>query len=124
MNHTEKLISPPLATSYGQDHPIFQYANNILIIMLAEAKQLLFLMCMLHSFATSTGLKVNFNKTIIVPINVDEGKANILAGNLGCKIETMPFTYLGLSLGTTKGLFVPASQLTFPGEKQKLGTNS
>lgn len=46
----------------------------------------------------STGLKVNFNKSMIVPINVTQDKLNILAGTLGCSIGSMPFTYLGLPL--------------------------
>jgi hypothetical protein len=57
---------------------------------------------LLHSFEESTDLKVNFNKSFIVPINVGEDKVNILAGTLGCLVESMPFTYLGLPLGTTK----------------------
>jgi hypothetical protein len=75
-----------------------------LIIIPAASKQLFFLKCMLHSFATSTGLEVNFSRSFIIPINVEEEKTKILAGTLGCKIETMPFTYLGLPLGTTKSV--------------------
>jgi hypothetical protein len=45
---------------------------------------------------------VNFSKSFIVPINIDEEKMQILAGILGCQIGSMPFTYLGLPLGTTK----------------------
>jgi hypothetical protein len=37
-----------------------------------------------------------------VPINVGEEKVSILPGTLGCLVETMPFTYFGLPLGTTK----------------------
>lgn len=56
----------------------------------------------LHDFAASTGLKVNFHKSFLVPINVDEAKWNDLANSLGCQLGTMPFTYLGLPLGTTE----------------------
>ena len=31
-----------------------------------------------------------------------DDKAQQLAGVFGCKLETLPFTYLGLPLGTTK----------------------
>jgi hypothetical protein len=96
------LISLPLATSYGQAYPIVQYADNTLIIMLADARQLFFLKGLLQSFAMVTGLKVNFRKTFIVPINVSEDKVDILAGTLGCQVVLVPFTYLGLPMGTTK----------------------
>jgi hypothetical protein len=58
------LISFPLLSSYGQAYPIVQYADDTLIIMPTEAKQLFFLKCLLHSFAESTGLKVNFVRQI------------------------------------------------------------
>ena len=60
------------------------------------------LKAILNTFANSTGLRVNFCKSSIVPINVSSEKMSILAGTLGCQIGSLPFTYLGLPLGTTK----------------------
>jgi hypothetical protein len=40
--------------------------------------------------------------TINIPLNISEEKAELLAGVFGCKIQGMPFTYLGLPMGTTK----------------------
>jgi hypothetical protein len=48
-----------------------------------------------------TGLRVNYNKTTLVPINIPPKNASHLATNFGCKLESLPFTYLGLPLGTT-----------------------
>jgi hypothetical protein len=45
---------------------------------------------------------VNFHKTTLVPINIDNEKANELADIFGCKVESLPFTYMGLPLGTTR----------------------
>jgi len=70
--------------------------------MQTDARQLFCLKAILNSFASSTGLVVNFSKSLIVPINVSSEKMNILAGTLGCQIGAFPFTYLGLPLGTTK----------------------
>jgi hypothetical protein len=75
-----------------------QYGDDTVIIMPTIPKRLFFFKCLLQSFAASTGLKVNFNKSFIVPINVDEEKIEFLADILGCQIETMPFTYLGTNL--------------------------
>jgi hypothetical protein len=50
----------------------------------------------------ATGPKVNFSKSFIVPINVLEEKVEVMAGTLGCQVGSMPFTYLGLPMGTTK----------------------
>lgn len=70
--------------------------------MQADARQLFCLKAILNSFASSTGLVVNFSKSLLVPINVSNEKMKVLAGNLGCQIGSLPFTYLGLPLGTTK----------------------
>jgi hypothetical protein len=94
------LIQLPISLSYTSDFPILQYADDTLIVMEGCPRQLFFLKSLLQSFATSTGLKVNYSKSMIVPINAAENK--ILARTLGCSIGTMPFTYLGLPLGTTK----------------------
>jgi hypothetical protein len=39
---------------------------------------------------------------MMVPINIEEHKLELLARTLGCSIGAMPFTYLGLPVGTTK----------------------
>jgi hypothetical protein len=78
------IISLPLASSYGQAYPIVQYADDTLIIMPADARQLFFLKGLLQSYAMAIGLKVNFSKSFIVPINMPEDKVEVLAGTLGC----------------------------------------
>ena len=57
---------------------------------------------MLLTFQQSTGLKVNFAKSSMIPLNIDESEATMLAAVLGCMIGQLPFTYLGLPLGTTR----------------------
>lgn len=56
---------------------------------------------LLNSFGQSTGLKVNYHKLSLYPINVAEDKVELIAGLLGCKVGSMPFNYLGLPMGTT-----------------------
>jgi hypothetical protein len=68
----------------------------------ASQKELLCLKALLETYAQSTGLRVNFAKTGMVPINLSSEKAEIMAGVFGSKIQTMPFTYLGLPMGSTK----------------------
>jgi hypothetical protein len=70
--------------------------------MQADARQLFCLKAILSSFAVSTGLAVNFSKSLLLPINVSREKMKVLAGTFGCQIGSLPFTYLGLPLGTTK----------------------
>ena len=88
--------------SQDPDFPIIQYADDTIIILSAVEDQLVALKNMLHIFQQSTGLKVNFGKSSIVPVNIDPTEAHRLSTILGCKLEKLPFTYLGLPLGTTR----------------------
>jgi len=84
------------------EFPIIQYADNTILVLQADASQLFFLKALLHSFEISTGLKVNYRKSQMIPINVSHEDMQILAGTFGYQIGTFPFTYLGLLMGTTK----------------------
>lgn len=92
----------PLGPSFGGDFPIVQYDDGTLIIMPAEVEQLHHLHVILGEFASSTELKVNFSKSSLWLINVDDSKAGSLATAIGCRVGTMPFSYLGLPVGTTR----------------------
>jgi hypothetical protein len=64
--------------------------------------QLLNLKNILGAYSVSTRLKVNYSKSSIIPINVESEKMEELVSVLGCQVGSMPFTYLGLPLGTTR----------------------
>jgi hypothetical protein len=87
----EGLLHHPLGHNFGGDYPIVQYTDDTLLIMPAEESQLLNLKNILGAYSVSTGLKVNYSKSSIIPIN----------SVLGCRVCSIPFTYLGLPLGTT-----------------------
>jgi hypothetical protein len=65
-------------------------------------KQLFFLKAILKSFAESTRLRVNYQKSNIYPIIVPTDKMIIQAKTFNCNIGSLPFTYLGLPMGMTK----------------------
>jgi hypothetical protein len=68
----------------------------------ASQRELLSLKALLETFAQSTGLRVNFSKSCLMPLNLTQEKAEILVGVFGCKIQGLPYTYLGIPMGTTK----------------------
>jgi hypothetical protein len=49
-----------------------------------------------------TGLKVNYAKSMTVPINTEESKLRLLASTFNCEVRKLLFTYLGLPLSLTK----------------------
>lgn len=99
---SDQLLRHPLGDEFGGDFPIIHYADDTLLILPADSSQLTNLKQLLNTFAISTGLKVNYGKSSMVPINVDPMKMVELAQVFGCQIVQMPFTYLGLPLGTTR----------------------
>jgi hypothetical protein len=70
--------------------------------MKASQRELFCLKGILHSFTQSTGLKVNYSKSCLLPINIGNEEASQLAATFGCQVGSFPFTYLGLPMGTTK----------------------
>jgi hypothetical protein len=110
-----------LGDSCGRDYPIVQYADDTLLIMPTEETQLFHLQFLLLDFARSTGLKVNFSKSSIVPINVDDTKTASLAEVFGCQVGQMPFTFLGLPLGMTRPLVQDYLPLVCTVERRMIG---
>uniref|UniRef100_A0A0A9TWA4 Uncharacterized protein n=1 Tax=Arundo donax TaxID=35708 RepID=A0A0A9TWA4_ARUDO len=83
----------------------------------------MYLKGLLRTFADSTGLKVNFNKSFLVPINLCDQKASHLAHTLGCEVASMLFTYLGLPLGTTRPTIEEYITILNRIEKRMMGIN-
>jgi hypothetical protein len=96
------LLNLPIPSRAGNDFPIVQYADDTLLILEACPRQLLALKDILATFASATGLKVNYNKSVMLPINVSQDKLHELSSTFDCQEGSMPFTYLGLPLGTTR----------------------
>lgn len=96
------ILSLPLPLSHCLDFPVVQYADDIIIFMRAQQRELFVLKALLQSFSLSTGLKVNYSKSCLLPINITQDKVDQLAGVFGCQCGTYPFTYLGLAMETTK----------------------
>jgi hypothetical protein len=118
------LLRLPLSQHYGQDFPIIQYVDDTILIMEACPKQLFFLKAILNSFAMSTGLHVNYQKPNIYPINLSLDRMVTLAITFGCSVGTLPFTYLGLPMGTTKPNLAAFMPLIHKIEKRLTSTST
>jgi hypothetical protein len=84
------------------DFPIVQYVDDTLLILQACPLQLTALKSLVEQFAQATGLRVNYSKSSLMPINVTDERLQELADIFGCVVGRLPFTYLGLPLGITK----------------------
>lgn len=99
---SKQHLMPPIPSRGSTDYPVIQYADDTIIVMPADMTQVAHMKGILMDYAQSIGLKINFQKTTLIPINVDPLLASQLANLLQCSVGKMPFTYLGLPLGTTK----------------------
>ena len=94
------LAGSKIAVGRGEDLVISHllYADDTLIFGQANKEQLKYLSWILMWFEALSGLKINLNKSEVIPIgtvdNVEE-----LASELGCKVGSLPTPYLGLPLG-------------------------
>ena len=79
---SEGTLSLPLPI--GGYYPIVQYADDTLIVLPAEADQLLVFKGLLDKYAKFTGLKVNYNKSSMIPINLSTDEATTLANIMEC----------------------------------------
>jgi hypothetical protein len=96
------LLRLPINVGYLEDFPIIQYADNTLLIMEACPQQLFVLKVILNAFADSTGLEVNYSKSNMIPINLNPDRLHHLAATFNCQAGSLPFTYLGLPLSSSK----------------------
>ena len=116
-----RIIKHPISDSFEGDYPIVQYADDTLLIIPGDARVLFNLKGLLRSFSDSTGLHVNFAKSFLVPINMNDSRATHLANTFGCKVGDMPFTFLGLPLGTTKPSLIEFTPLLTKIERRLSG---
>ncbi|KAG2411395.1 hypothetical protein I3760_Q000600 [Carya illinoinensis] len=72
---------------------------DTLILCEAEQNQMQVLKTVLFCFEAVSGLKVNLEKSELVPIG-EVSNIRHLARTMGCKVSSFPMTYLGLPLGS------------------------
>lgn len=95
-------LSPPFPQNNEMPFPVVQYADDTILVLKGCDTQLECLKELHRKFSLSTGLKTNFHKSCLVPINMEPEKALHLANTFGCLVGSFPFTYLGLPLALTK----------------------
>ena len=75
------------------------FADDTLVFYGASKDQLLYLSWILMWFEAMSGLRINLDKSELISMGGVEN-TEALATNLGCKVGSLPSTYLGLPLGT------------------------
>jgi hypothetical protein len=71
-------------------------------VLPAEDDQSLLFKELLNKYVVLTWLKFNYHKSSLIPINLSAQEAEHMAMVFYCNLGSMPFTYLGFPMGTTK----------------------
>ncbi|WVZ67302.1 hypothetical protein U9M48_016400 [Paspalum notatum var. saurae] len=81
---------------------VLHYADDTLIVMRGDVAGIRRLAEILDQFSAATGLAINYSKSVLVPLHMDEGEIASCVAVLGCKREGFPQSYLGLPLSHNK----------------------
>ncbi|XP_045791342.1 uncharacterized protein LOC123886049 [Trifolium pratense] len=76
-----------------------QFADDTLLMGIKSWANVRALRAVLVLFETMSGLKVNFNKSMLVGVNISESLLCEAASTLCCKVGKIPFLYMGLQIG-------------------------
>lgn len=75
-----------------------QYADDTLLFLEKNIESTMNLKWLLSCFEQMSGMRINFHKCDLVPINVDPEEAQVFAQTLCCKLGDFPLNYLGTPL--------------------------
>ena len=74
------------------------FADDTILFCEAKKEALLHLGWILFWFEAASGLKINLDKSMVIPVGEVEGVLE-MAAEIGCRVGQLPTVYLGLPLG-------------------------
>ncbi|GKU97403.1 hypothetical protein SLEP1_g10552 [Rubroshorea leprosula] len=76
-----------------------QFANDMIMFGRAEGSNIWIVKCIMRVFELVSGLKINFDKSLLYGLNVEEEWLEKTAWSLNCRRGPLPFKYLGIPIG-------------------------
>ncbi|KAL7195827.1 hypothetical protein ACSBR1_035959 [Camellia fascicularis] len=76
-----------------------QFADDTLLFCEAEEAEVVTIKRILRCFQIVSGLKINFHKSVLCGVGIEEALAQVFASKLNCQCQKLPIKYLGLPLG-------------------------
>ncbi|KAL8501989.1 hypothetical protein ACS0TY_021211 [Phlomoides rotata] len=77
-----------------------QYADNTILMGAASEENAWVMRRTLRIMKLLSGLKINLDKCSVMGINIDEGRIQAIAEILGCRVGSLPFSYLGIRVSS------------------------
>ncbi|XP_050217747.1 uncharacterized protein LOC126668601 [Mercurialis annua] len=94
----EGLLEGIRIDGYHESISLLQFADDTLMFLPYDLDKVRNLLRILRCFEIVSGLRINFNKSSVIGLNLVEEEVLAAADILNCKVESLPITYLGLPL--------------------------
>lgn len=94
----ENILKVPIPSQSNSDYLVIQYADDTMLIVPAFKRQILQLSNLLKHFASQTGLRINFQKSTIIPVSVPQDRLTHITGILGVQGWQFPIYISGASI--------------------------
>jgi hypothetical protein len=75
-----------------------QYADDTLLFASSEDDCIKNLKIVLMLFEKVLGMRINFHKSELIPLNLDPARAHEIPHMFSCPLEGLPFKYLGVPI--------------------------
>jgi hypothetical protein len=95
-----------------------QYADDTIILMENDMDRFITIKFLLYCYEVMSGLKINYQKSEILGVGVDEEEFIRIANMFNCNMGVFPLKYLGLPVSCNKLL---TKDLTFVAQKLRVG---
>ena len=76
-----------------------QFANDTILFCLSRYETIVSYRRILDCFGVMSGLRINYDKSALIPIHCDEVWVEQMKDILGCTVLSLPIRYLGILLG-------------------------
>ncbi|WVZ62021.1 hypothetical protein U9M48_011816 [Paspalum notatum var. saurae] len=95
------LVADVLQQMIKQD-PCIRHPVQTELLGAGDVEGIERLAALLNQFSSATGLAINYSKSVLAPMHMEEAQVQCCVEVLGCKRESFPQTYLGLPLSNSK----------------------
>ncbi|CAL5410995.1 unnamed protein product [Camellia sinensis] len=80
-----------------------QFADDTIIFSEADWDQMVLIKRVLRCFEVLSGLRINYHKSVVCGVGVDDSLLLSFAKLLNCQVHSLPLKFLGLPLGANPG---------------------
>ncbi|GMP84262.1 hypothetical protein CsSME_00037854 [Camellia sinensis var. sinensis] len=85
-------------------YPIYNLQMILFFFYEADWEEVLCIKRLLRCFEVISGLKINYNKSMVIGVGVEEDLLNDFADALNCSKHALPFMFLGMPFGASPRL--------------------